>query len=48
MEMGGHVLRSFDQETRDAVVYLGRLDGGEAEADGGDGGDEGFEELAER
>src|SRR5207244_6329894 len=39
--------RRLDEEPRDRVVHLGGLYRGEAEADLGDGGDEGLEKVAE-
>src|SRR5439155_183046 len=47
MEMRGEALRCFDEEARDRVVDLRGLYRGKPEADGGDGPDEGFDELTQ-
>src|SRR5204862_2574878 len=47
MEMRGEALRCFDEEGRDRVVDLCGLYRGKPEADGGDGPDEGFDELTQ-
>jgi len=44
--MRGNVAWGRDEETGETLVDLGGLDGGEAEADLGDGLDEGFEKGA--
>src|SRR5437667_322112 len=45
--MGREVRGGFDQQTRDRVVDFGGFDRRQTEADLGDGGDEGFEEVPE-
>src|SRR5207302_466140 len=47
VEMGCEVRGGFDQQTRDRVVDFGGLDRRQTEADLGDGGDQGCEEVPE-
>src|SRR5436190_23888441 len=47
MQVRGEVAGGGDQQSRDHVVHLSRLNRREPEAHLGDGGDQGFEELTE-
>src|SRR5256885_14945726 len=47
MQVGSETPGGLDQEPGKRVVHFGGLDGREPEADGGDGGDQGFEEVSQ-
>jgi len=47
VQMRRQVARRFDEQASDSVVHLGSFDRGKAEADLGDGCDEGFEQLTQ-